>query len=126
MRSSSPSAAAAAETEAHLSDDIRPLIRGPRSARPGQTVPVKTLATQEKDFGQRRDASGTPIPRRIINRFAAHDNGRPVIEMDLERAISANPSREFEAVVHGPGAFIFTWYDDDGSVDAHRQDMAVA
>lgn len=108
-----------------MSIDIRPRIRLPRSARAGEAVLVKTLVNHEMESGQRRDASGAPIPRRIINRFTASYNGRPVIDMDLEPAISANPYIEFEAVVDGPGAFVFTWYDDDGSVYEHTAEMTV-
>ena len=108
-----------------MSIDIRPRIRLPRSASAGEAVLVKTLVNHEMESGQRRDASGAPIPRRIINRFTASYNGRPVIDMDLEPAISANPYIEFEAVVDGPGAFLFTWYDDDGSIYEHTAEMTV-
>jgi len=109
-----------------MSDDIRPRIRLPRSARAGESVLVKTLVNHEMESGQRRDASGAPIPRRIINRFTAAYNGRPVIDMVLEPAISANPYIEFEAVVDGPGEFLFAWHDDDGTIYEHRQAMTVA
>ena len=108
-----------------MSDDIRPRIRIPRSASIGETVVVKTLATHEMESGQRRDANGAPIPRRILNRFTCSYNGRPVIDMDLEPAISANPYIEFEAVIDGPGEFVFQWYDDDGTVHEHREEMTV-
>lgn len=109
-----------------MSDDIRPRIRLPRSARAGETVVVKTLVNHEMESGQRRDATGAPIPRRILNRFTAAYNDRMVIDIDLEAALSANPYLEFEAVVDGPGAFVFTWYDDDGTVHEHRQEMTIA
>jgi sulfur-oxidizing protein SoxZ len=108
-----------------MSIDIRPRIRLPRSARAGEAVLVKTLVNHDMESGQRRDASGRPIPRRIINRFTASYNGRPVIDIELAPAISANPYIEFEAVVDGPGEFLFTWYDDDGSIYEHRAEMTV-
>lgn len=108
-----------------MSTDIRPRIRLPRSARAGEAVLVKTLVNHDMESGQRRDASGAPIPRRIINRFTASYNGRMIVDIDLEPAISMNPYLEFEAIVDGPGEFVFTWYDDDGSVYEHRQEMTV-
>jgi sulfur-oxidizing protein SoxZ len=108
-----------------MSDDIRPRIRLPRSARAGESVVVKTLVNHEMETGQRRDASGAVIPRQILNRFTCSFNGRMVIDIDLEPAISANPYLEFEAVVDQSGEFVFTWYDDNGAVHEHRQDMTV-
>lgn len=109
-----------------MSEDIRPRIRLPRSARAGESVLVKTLVNHEMESGQRRDDAGDRVPRRIINRFTASYNGRPVIDMDLEPAISANPYIEFEAIVDGPGEFHFAWHDDNGTVYEHRQEMAVS
>jgi sulfur-oxidizing protein SoxZ len=108
-----------------MSTDIRPRVRLPRSARPGETIVVKTLVNHEMETGHRRDAAGNVKPRHILNRFTCSYNGRMVIDMELEPAISANPYIEFEAVVDGPGEFLFTWYDDDGTVYEHRQAMTV-
>ena len=109
-----------------MSTDIRPRVRLPRSASPGETIVVKTLVNHEMETGHRRDASGAPIPKNILTRFTCAYNGRMVIDVDLDAAISANPYLEFEAVVDGPGEFVFTWTDQDGTVHEHRQDMAVA
>jgi sulfur-oxidizing protein SoxZ len=109
-----------------MSEDIRPRIRLPRSARAGEAVLVKTLVNHEMETGQRRDASGAVIPRRILNRFTCEYNGRMVVDFALEPAISANPYLEFEAVVDQSGEFVFTWYDDDGTVHVHRQEMTVS
>lgn len=108
-----------------MSDDIRPRIRLPRSARAGETVVVKTLVNHEMETGQRRDAAGAVLPRHILNRFTCTYNGRMVIDMVLEPAISANPYIEFEALIDGPGEFVFAWHDDDGTVFEHRQEMTV-
>ena len=68
--------------------------------------------------GQRKDKEGnTHSSRSIINRFVPADfNGKNVIDVTLEPAISTNPYFEFEA--DDPRkrvSFKFTWYDDDGS-----------
>ncbi len=108
-----------------MTQDVRPRVRLPRSARPGEVVLVKTMISHDMESGQRRDAAGNRIPRKIINRFTAEYNGKPVIDIQLEPAISANPYIEFEAKIDGPGEFVFRWYDDDGSVYEHRQAMTV-
>jgi sulfur-oxidizing protein SoxZ len=109
-----------------MSDDIRPRIRLPRSARAGESIVVKTLVNHEMETGQRRDASGAVIPRQILNRFTCAFNGRMVVDFTLEPAVSANPYLEFEAVVDQSGEFVFTWYDDNGIVHEHRQEMTVS
>lgn len=108
-----------------MSTDIRPRIRLPQSASVGESVLIKLLVNHEMETGQRRDAAGNVIPRKILNRFTCAFNDRMVIDIDLEPAISANPYLEFEAIVDGPGEFIFTWYDDDGSVHEHREAIEV-
>jgi sulfur-oxidizing protein SoxZ len=77
------------------------------------------------ESGQRKDSSGNPIPRSIINRFTCEFNGQSVIDITMEPAISTNPYFEFEATVPEAGDFAFTWYDDDGSVYNDTQSIAV-
>ncbi len=96
--------------------EAKPRVRVPKSASAGETIVIKTLINHEMESGQRKDKSGNPIPRQIINRFVCEFNGETVIDVHLEPAISTNPYFEFEAVVPESGEFKFTWYDDDGSV----------
>ena len=94
----------------------RALINVPKSAKRGDVIEIKTLISHQMESGQRRDGDGNIIPRSIINRFTATFNGQTVIDVAMEPAISTNPYFEFEAQVPESGDFVFTWYDDDGSV----------
>lgn len=96
--------------------EVKPRVRVPKTASAGETIVIKTLINHTMESGQRKDSSGNPIPRKIINRFVAEFNGETVIDVTLEPAISTNPYFEFEATVPETGEFKFTWYDDDGSV----------
>ncbi len=96
--------------------DIKPRIKVPKTAKKGEVVEIKTLVSHVMESGQRKDAEGKTIPRKIINRFTCEFNGKPVCEMTLHPAISANPFISFFAKVEESGTFTFTWYDDDGSV----------
>jgi sulfur-oxidizing protein SoxZ len=49
------------------------------------------------ESGQRKDKDGKTIPRKIINRFTAEFNGKPVFSANLEPAIAANPFMQFSA-----------------------------
>ncbi|MDH3263075.1 MAG: thiosulfate oxidation carrier complex protein SoxZ [Paracoccaceae bacterium] len=99
-----------------MAEDVKPRVRVPKTAAAGETIVIKTLINHVMESGQRKDSSGNPIPRQIINRFTCEFNGQMVLDVTLEPAISTNPYFEFEAVVPESGEFKFTWYDDDGSV----------
>jgi uncharacterized protein (TIGR00266 family) len=53
---------------------LRPRIKLPETAKPGEIIEIKTLISHIMETGQRRDKDGRPIPRKIINTFTA-ENG---------------------------------------------------
>jgi sulfur-oxidizing protein SoxZ len=99
-----------------MSVDAKPRVRVPRSANAGEAVELKTLISHPMESGTRRNNSGDLIPRQIINRFTCEFNGRMVIDIEVEPGVSTNPYFEFYATVDASGEFLFSWYDDDGSV----------
>jgi sulfur-oxidizing protein SoxZ len=109
-----------------MAENVTPRVRVPRSAAAGDTITIKTLISHPMESGQRKDSDGNPIPRSIINRFTCEFNGETVIDVQLEPAISTNPYFEFESLVPEAGTFVFTWYDDDGSVYTESKDIAIA
>jgi sulfur-oxidizing protein SoxZ len=98
----------------------------PSTARAGDVIEVKTLISHEMESGQRRDAGGQIIPRRIINKFTAAFDGKEILRADWFPAISANPYQSFFVRVPQSGTFTFTWVDDDGSVYRAEQRVTVA
>lgn len=105
---------------------IRPRVKAPRTASPGEVVEIKTLINHSMESGQRKDKDGNPIPRQIINRFEALFNGTQVFAVDLAPAISANPYLSFYARMEESGEFVFRWHDDDGSVYEDSKTVEVA
>ena len=99
-----------------MAENVKPRVKAPKSASAGEVVTIKTLISHEMESGQRKDKDGNRIPRSIINRFTAEYNGKMVIDVTMEPAISTNPYFEFDATIPEAGEFKFTWYDDDGSV----------
>ena len=99
-----------------MASGVKPRVKVPKSAAAGEIVTIKTLISHKMESGQRKDKQGNIIPRSIINRFTCEFNGQSVIEVVMEPAISTNPYFQFEATVPEAGEFVFTWYDDDGSV----------
>lgn len=95
----------------------KPRVKAPKRAQKGEVVTLKTLISHKMESGQRKDKNGNLIPRQIINRFTCTYNGDMVVDAKLEPSISTNPYLAFQATcAKVPGAFEFTWYDDNGEV----------
>ncbi|KGJ14049.1 thiosulfate oxidation carrier complex protein SoxZ [Paracoccus panacisoli] len=109
-----------------MAKDVRPRVRVPKTAKPGEVINLKTLISHPMESGQRKDADGKLIPREIINRFVVDFAGENVIDVKMEPAISTNPYFEFDVKVEKSGEFTFTWHDDDGSVYEEKQSIEVA
>jgi sulfur-oxidizing protein SoxZ len=109
-----------------MAEDVKPRIRVPASAKKGEMVEVKTLISHPMESGQRKDAAGKTIPRKIVNRFACSYDGKLVIDIKLEPGISANPYISFFVRAEQTGTLEMTWTDDDGSVTKAQQAIAVA
>ena len=108
-----------------MAENVKPRVKVPSSTQAGDVVTIKTLISHDMESGQRKDADGNTIPRSIINRFTATFNGETVVDVEMHPAISTNPYFEFEARVPASGEFVFTWYDDDGSVYEEKAAITV-
>ncbi len=105
---------------------IKPRVKVPRSASKGEVITIKTLINHKMESGQRKDSkTGEKIPRKIINKFVAEFNGKPVFATDILPAVSANPYFEFNAKVMETGTFAFKWTDDDGTVYSTEKKIKV-
>jgi sulfur-oxidizing protein SoxZ len=103
-----------------------PRVRVPAQAKPGELIEIKTLIAHDMENGQRKDASGNVVPRKIIHKFIAAFNGKTVFEADWYPAISANPYQSFFYKAAESGEFTFTWKDDDGSDYVATNKLTVA
>jgi sulfur-oxidizing protein SoxZ len=109
-----------------MSTKPTPRVRVPGTAKAGEIIEIKTLISHEMESGQRKDAQGNTIPRRIINKFTAAFDGQPVFTADWHPAISANPYQSFFFRAAKSGEFTFTWKDDDGSEYVSKNKLTVA
>jgi len=103
----------------------KPRLKLPKEAKKGEVIEIKTLIAHVMETGLRKDQDGKIIPRKIINKFTAEFNGKPVFSVDIEPAVAANPYMQFTAKVEESGTFRFTWVDDDGTVTTAEQAIAV-
>ena len=100
-------------------------IKLPESAKVGDVIEVKTIISHLMETGQRKDAEGKVIPRKIINSFSVKFAGQDVFKADLEPGISANPYISFFLKVPGPGEFEFTWVEDGGATTVQKAKLNV-
>ncbi|AUH65907.1 thiosulfate oxidation carrier complex protein SoxZ [Paracoccus zhejiangensis] len=108
-----------------MASNVTPRLRLPKTAAKGEVIEIRTLISHPMESGLRKDAQGRTIPRGIINRLVVTFNDQPVIDVDLGPGISANPYFAFHAMVPGAGEFLFSWFDDDGSVYEERRQIEV-
>lgn len=103
-----------------------PRVRLPAQAKSGEMIEIKTLISHEMESGQRKDAAGKVVARKIINKFTAAFGGKTVFEADWNPAISANPYQSFFYKAAESGEFTFTWKDDDGADYVAKSKLTVA
>ena len=104
---------------------VRVLINAPKQVRRNEPFEVKLLISHPMESGQRRDATGQPIPRDIINRFVCTYNDQDVLRADLFPAIAANPFLAFSVVADTSGTLVMTFTDDHGTVQAETVAITV-
>lgn len=104
---------------------VRPRLRVPTSAAPGEIVEIRTLISHPMESGQRVDAAGQPIPRLIIHSLVARYNGREVFRADWGASVAANPYQAFMLRIDEPGELTLTWTDDLGNVWTDAATIAV-
>ena len=97
-----------------------------KEAKKGDIVEVKALVQHIMEMGQRKDAQGQTIPRKILNTFTCTVAGKQVFAADFEPAISANPYIQFKFKATESGAVVLTWIDDDGSKIVGEEKITVS
>jgi sulfur-oxidizing protein SoxZ len=104
---------------------VRVLINVPKQVRRNEPFEVKLLISHPMESGQRRDATGQPIPRDIINSFVCTYNDQDVLRADLFPAIAANPFLAFSVVADASGTLAMTFTDDHGVVQTETVAITV-
>ena len=106
---------------------VKPRIKlDKKDAKKGDIIEVKALVSHIMESGQRKDAAGATIPRKILNKFTCTVNGKEVFSADFEPAISANPYIQFKFKAQEPGPVVLTWTDDDGSKIVGEESITVS
>ena len=96
-----------------------------KEARKGDLVEVKALVAHIMETGQRKDAQGATVPRKILHKFTCTVAGKQVFAADFEPAVSANPYIQFKFKAIESGSVVLTWTDDDGSTIVGEETITV-
>lgn len=99
--------------------------RIPAKAKKGEIIEIKAQITHDMETGQRKDAGGMPLARRIIKKFVCTWNGEVVISADWHTAMSANPFVTFFALAEKTGPLKLAFHDDNGEVYESVTDIVV-
>jgi sulfur-oxidizing protein SoxZ len=98
----------------------------PGSAKRGQVIEIKTLASHAMENGFRRTQTGELIPRDIVTQFVCTYNGVEVFRAELFPAMAANPLISFTTVATESGTLEFKWTGDNGYSASHSATISVA
>jgi sulfur-oxidizing protein SoxY len=93
-----------------------PRLKVPEHARRDEIIEIKTMISHWMETGFRIDATGKPIPRRIINRMVCSRDGELIFAADLSPAIAANAYLTFSMVARAPAVLTFAWAEDGGAM----------
>ena len=96
-----------------------------KEVKKGDIVEVKALVQHIMETGQRKDAQGQTIPRKILNKFSCTVAGKQVFAADFETAVSANPYIQFKFRAEESGQVVLSWTDDDGSTIVGQDSITV-
>lgn len=98
----------------------------PKSAKAGEVITVKTLIQHPMETGFRRDDSGAPLPRDIIERVTVTYAGEEVFRATLYPGVAANPYLMFSTVATVTGDLVFSWTDMKGQTVTETRTLTVA
>lgn len=76
--------------------------------------------------GLAQDAAGNTPPIRIIDRFTATLDGRPVLRARFFRSLAANPYLKFDVTLQQGGDMQFQWTEDTGRTAELTEQIRVA
>ena len=104
----------------------RSVIHLPKSASPGEIVPVRVLVQHAMETGFRTSSLGEPLARDIIRRVECRFDGALVFAADLHPAIAANPTLSFFLRAARSGTLSVEWRGDNGFAHTDSARLQVA
>jgi sulfur-oxidizing protein SoxZ len=104
----------------------RVVVSVPPSAKKGEVIEIRTLASHPMETGFRHTTTGELIPRDIITTLVVLYNGAEIFRAALHPAVSANPLVTFHTVATESGTLEFRWSGDNGYTATATAPISVA
>jgi sulfur-oxidizing protein SoxZ len=101
------------------------LLYVPKTAKRGEIITLKAIASHPMETGQRREVTGKVIPRDILNQLTCHFAGEEVFRAEFFPAVAANPFISFTMVAMTSGTITFRWVDDAGKSVTEKAELTV-
>lgn len=98
----------------------------PSSAAKGEVFEIKAVIKHPMESGQRKDASGAVIPKKIINKVVCTYNGAEVVSADWFTGVATDPIMSLFVKATASGKITLAFTDDDGTVYSHSADITVS
>ncbi|MDD2868977.1 thiosulfate oxidation carrier complex protein SoxZ [Neomegalonema sp.] len=92
--------------------EIRPRLRAPKTAAPGERVTIRSLLMHPMESGRRKDLEGKDIPRRIIYSARFTVGGEEVFAAELSPMNASPLYLEFDLTIEGPTLLEAEWIED--------------
>jgi sulfur-oxidizing protein SoxZ len=96
-----------------------------KTAKRGEIITLKAIASHPMETGHRREVTGKVIPRDILNQMTCHYDGVEIFRADFFPAIAANPFISFTTIATQSGPITFRWVDDAGKVYTEKTELTV-
>jgi sulfur-oxidizing protein SoxZ len=101
------------------------LLYVPKTAKHGEVITLKAIASHPMETGHRREVTGKVIPRDILNQMTCHYDGIEIFRAEFFPAIAANPFISFTTIATQTGPITFRWVDDAGKVYTEKTELTV-
>ncbi|MEM1434247.1 MAG: thiosulfate oxidation carrier complex protein SoxZ [Pseudomonadota bacterium] len=95
----------------------------PDTATAGSVITAKALISHPMETGYRRDAMGKAIARNILTRFRCLYDDEPILDIELNPGIAANPFLSFRFRAVRTGTIHFEWTDQNGTVTREQRTL---
>jgi sulfur-oxidizing protein SoxZ len=102
------------------------LLYVPKSAKRGEIITLKAVASHPMETGYRREVTGKIISRDILRQLTCHYDGAEIFRADFFPAIAANPFIAFTTIATRSGTITFRWVDDAGTVHTEKTELTVS
>lgn len=115
-----------APAQSDPANEMRARVRLPKSWKAGTPAEVLTMISHPMITGLAQDTDGNTPPIRIIDRFQATLDGRPVVSATFFRSLAANPYLKFDVNPKQAGEMHFQWTENTGRTAEHAENLRAA